>query len=95
MSFPVFMIWGVWDTVLLLAVTGFAWLFLDRYGPSLRNALIIGTLIWFAIFVILWLGMFNMNLVPPSIPAAALPLAWFEMVIAALIVRWSMLRFGG
>lgn len=92
MSFLIFMIWGVWDTILLLAVSGFTWLFLDRYGTTIRNALLIGTILWTAIFVIFWLASFNMNLAAPRILAVALPLAWIEMVVAALIVRWAMLR---
>jgi len=92
MSVPIFLIWGVWDTILLLAVTSFGWLFLQRYGASMWNALIIGTALWCAIFVIFWLGSFNMNLATPQILAVALPLAWIEMVIAALIVRWGIRR---
>jgi len=94
MSFSIFMIWGIWDTILLLAVSGFTWLFLERYGATSRNALLIGTIVWCAIFVIFWLATFNMNLAAPRILAVALPLAWVEMAVAALIVRWGMLRFG-
>lgn len=94
MSVAIFMVWGLWDTILLLAASGAAWLFLDRYGATTRNALIVGTLIWGAIFLIFWLAAFNMNLATPKILAVALPLAWVEMVFAALIVRWGMLRFG-
>jgi len=94
MSLPVFLIWGVWDTVLLLAVSSFTWLFLIRYGATVRNALIIGTMLWGTIFVIFWLASFNMNLATGSILAVALPLAWIEMAVAALIVRWGMQRCG-
>lgn len=94
MSVAIFMVWGLWDTILLLAASGAAWLFLDRYGATTANALIVGTLIWCAIFLIFWLAAFNMNLATPKILAVALPLAWVEMVVAALIVRWGMLRFG-
>jgi hypothetical protein len=93
MSVPIFLIWGVWDTILLLGVSGFAWLFLSRYGATIRNALIIGTALWCTIFVIVWLGVLNMNLATPKILAVALPLAWIEMAVAALIVRWGMLRY--
>ena len=92
MNLPVFLIWGVWDTILLLAVAGFVWLFLERFGEGFVQAVIAGSLIWIAIFGILWLGLYNMNLATPEILAIALPLAWLEMVVAALIVRWGRRR---
>ena len=33
-----------------------------------------------------------MSLAPWQVLAVALPLAWVEMAVAALIVRWAMLR---
>jgi hypothetical protein len=90
MNIPVFLIWGIWDLLVILSVTGFVWLFLERFGPTFRNALIAGSLMWVTIFVILWLGLYNMNLAPASVPMIALPLAWIEMIVAALIVRWGM-----
>jgi len=93
MNLPVFAIWGAWDTILVLAVTGFVFLFLDRFGNGLLQAIIAGSLIWTAIFVILWLGLFNMNIATGAILAIALPLSWLEMVVAALIVNWGMQYF--
>lgn len=93
MNLPVFMIWGIWDTILLFAVTGFSWLYLQYFGQSIENALKAATLLWLAIFVILWLGLFNMNLATLQILMVTLPLAWFELVIATLIVKWGMIRF--
>ncbi len=92
MNLQVFLIWGVWDTVLVLAATGFAWLMLERFGTSAAVTIGTGTAIWAAIFLILWLGMWNMNLASLPILAVALPLALVEMVVAAAIVRWAMLR---
>ena len=92
MSVPVFLIWGVWDTILVLAVCGIAWLAFDRFGTSSNVALLSGTGIWATIFVILWLGLFNMNLATPPILLAALPLAWVEMIVAVYIVRWAKVR---
>ena len=93
MNLPVFLIWGIWDTILLIAVTGFVWLYLERFGWTIVNALLAGSLIWLAIFGILWLGLYNMNLATPAILAIALPLSWLELIIAALILRqgriWS------
>ncbi|KZK98773.1 MULTISPECIES: hypothetical protein [unclassified Pseudovibrio] len=92
MNLPVFMIWGVWDTVLVLAATGLSWVLLERFGPTIRNALYAGSAIWATIFVILWLGLWNMNLATTQVVLTTLPLAWLEMLIAALIVRWAMVR---
>jgi len=93
MNFPVFMVWGVWDTILIFAVTGFTWLFLDRFGSGVRQALAAGTLIWVTVFVILWLGLFNMNIATKEILAIALPLSWLEMVVAALVVNWGAIGY--
>jgi hypothetical protein len=88
MNLPVFLSWGVWDTILLFAITGFTWLYLERFGNSLRNAAIAGTIVWLSIFVTLWLGLFNMNLATTAILAAMLPWALAEMIVAAMIVNW-------
>jgi hypothetical protein len=92
MNLSVFLIWGVWDTILVLASTFLIWLMLDRFGASLRSALLAGTAVWGTIFVILWVALLNMNLATAPILAIALPLAWFEMTVAALVVRWAMRR---
>lgn len=93
MNLQVFLIWGVWDTILLLFATGFVWLWLERWGHTLTQALIAGTLVWLGVFGTLWIGLWNMNLATLSILAAALPLAWVEMLVAALITYWGMKRF--
>ena len=93
MNWFVFAIWGVWDSILVLCVTGFVWMFLERFGRGSKSALLAGTLVWAAIFVILWMGILNMNITTPNVLAIALPLSWVEMVIAAMIVNWGMLRF--
>ncbi len=93
MSLSVFGMWAIWDTILVVAVTGCSWMFLERFGLSLRNAILAGSSIWMAIFVILWLGLWNMRMATPGLLAVALPLSWLEMVIAAFIVRWGMVRF--
>lgn len=93
MDLGVFAIWGVWDTLLVLVTTLFVWLHLARFGRTVAQALLAGTLVWAAVFVILWLALFNMNLAPGDVVAAALPLAWLELAVAALVVRWGMNRF--
>ena len=88
MDLGVFLVWGLWDAILVAAVTGFVWIFLDRFGAGLRQALIGATLIWLTVFGLLWLGIFNMGLATVEILAVALPLAWAELAIAGLIVLW-------
>lgn len=90
MSIGVFAIWGIWDTVIVLSISGFSCLFLERFGYELRNAFIAGTLFWISVFVILWLGLFNMNLATIEILFVALPLAWLEMVVAAIVVHYCL-----
>lgn len=92
MNIPVFLIWGIWDTILVFAVCLIAWLALDKFGATIRVAILAATGIWATIFVILWLGLFNMNLATPAIVLVALPLAWIEMFVAVMIVRWTMHR---
>ena len=93
MSWSIFAIWAVWDTILICTVTGFVWLYLERFGRGLGQALLAGSYAWLAIFVILWLGLYNMNLATPAIVGTALVLSWLEMVVAALIINWGMTYF--
>jgi hypothetical protein len=86
----IFAIWVVWDTVLILAATGFFWLYLTCFGPTIRNAAIAATWITVTLFGLLWLGVANMGLAPITLLWAVLPLAWVEQMVAALIVRWAM-----
>jgi hypothetical protein len=92
LNLPVFLSWCVWDTILVAAVTGFTWLYLDRFGGGLQNAFMAGTCAWVAMFLLLWLGLWNMNLTPAKVALVALPLAWIEMVVAAALVNWARRR---
>ena len=94
LSIPVALVWEVWGTILIAAVVGFTWLFLERFGGGTGNALAAGTWAWLGIFGILWIGLLNMNLATPSVVAAALPLAWVELAVAALIVDWCRSKYG-
>ncbi len=93
MNIPVFFIWGIWDIILLFAVTGFVWLYLERFGYGWGQALLAGTLVWSAIFGILWLGLYNMNLATLQVISVALPLAWVEIVVASFVVEVKMRKF--
>lgn len=86
MSLSVGLVWEAWGTLLVLSVTAFAWMYFGRFGGGLMNALLAGTALWAAIFGIFWIALFNMNLATPNVVLTALPLAWIEMAVAALIV---------
>ncbi|WP_299295753.1 hypothetical protein [uncultured Tateyamaria sp.] len=88
MNLPVFLIWGLWDTILVATATIIPWLALATFGGTVKTAVLAGTGVWVGVFGILWLGLFNMNLATPTIVLTALPLAWLEMTVAALVVWW-------
>jgi len=90
---PIFLSWIVWDTVLVFAASFIVWLFLERFGDSTRHAVLAGTFVWAAIFVILWLGLLNLGLANQQLLMVALPLAWLELVIAAIIIKLCRERY--
>ena len=92
MNLPVFLIWGVWDTILVLTATLLPWMAMKFFGASALRAVLYGTGVWMSVFVILWLGLYNMNMATVGVLAVALPMAWVEMVVAALIVWWFTAR---
>lgn len=94
MNIAIFLRWAVWDMILILAATGFFWLMLERFGARLANALFAATAFWAGVFVIFWFAMLNMSLAAPDIVLTALPLAWLELAVAALIVNACLRRAG-
>lgn len=92
MNLGVFLAWGVWDTILLVFSTFVAVLWLTVFGRSVWTAFAAGAAIWAGVFCIFWLAMLNMNLSAMSIVGIALPMALIEMIVAALITRWALLR---
>jgi hypothetical protein len=87
MNWPVFLIWGVWDTILLIGSTGIFVLWFAVFGLERRQALAAGAFVWAGIFGILWIGLWNMNLASLLVLAIALPLSLLEMIVAAFITR--------
>ncbi len=69
-----------------------SWLMLVQFGVSRKTALLAGSFVWLTIFGVFWLGLFNIYLATRPIMSIALPLAWVEVVVAACIVRWSVVR---
>ena len=94
MSLEIFARWAVWDTILIVSATGFFWLMLERFGAKVGNALLAATAYWASVFVIFWFGMLNMSLATPEIVLTALPLAWLELAVAALLTNWFLRRSG-
>ena len=85
MNLPVFLIWGLWDTLLVIMSVLLTWLYAQTFGANLRSAAIAGTLAWFFFFVLFWIAMLNMNLAKAETAAVALLLAWIELVVASLL----------
>lgn len=86
----IFASWMVWDTILILAATGFYWMYLSQFGQSLKIALLGASAFTVSVFGLVWLGIVNMGLAPIDFIWAALPLAWIEQATAALLVLWSL-----
>ena len=82
----VFGLWMVWDTVLILLITGLTWLFMAQLGRRFQTAMYAGATVWCAVFVMFWLALFNMNLATWDMICIAWPLSGLEMLIAAWIV---------
>ena len=93
MDFGVFGVWMIWGSILVAMTVFFSWLYMARFGDSLISAVAAGTLCWLFFFVLFWLGALNMGLAKLEIVIVALPWAWAELIIAALIMRWSFRRF--
>lgn len=90
MSLPILASWMVWDTVLIMAATGFYWLWVQRFGRNWRSIMQASGAFTLTVFGLVWLGVVNMGFVPPRFLILALPLAFAEQMVAAWIVaRWA------
>lgn len=85
MDLGIFAIWGFWDTLLTAVLVFVFWLFSKSYGFNTKSALISGTIVWSAVFVIFWVATANMGLSDWNILLITLPLSLLEMVVGALI----------
>ncbi len=92
---PTFASWSVWDTWLIFAATGFYWIYLNWAGRNIQQAIVAATLFTITIFGLIWLGVVNMGFVPARFIWIAVPLAWLEQAVAAIIVWWAMGREKG
>lgn len=85
MNWPVFLVWGAWDTLLTAMIVFMFWLVSQVFGNSLRSVLVAGIASWAFFFVLFWVGMCNMSLAKPSLAVVALPLALLETLVASYI----------
>lgn len=85
MNLPVFAIWGAWDMLLTACTVFMFWLVSQVFGNNYRSVVVAGTLSWVFFFVLFWVAMCNMALAQPTLALKALPLAWFELVVASYI----------
>ena len=90
MNLPIFLSWGVWDIILITSFMCFIKLYFERFGTRLKHCIIAATTFWIAVFGLLWLGLYNMNLATPDVLMIAMPLSWFELLIASLIASWGL-----
>lgn len=88
----IFVSWMLWDTILIIAATGFFWMFLQQFGMTIRNVMLSSLGFTITVFGLIWIGIANMGFAPISFIWAALPLAWLEQLIAAYIVYWAIKR---
>jgi hypothetical protein len=85
MNLFVFSVWGVWDAILTALVVFVYWLVAQSFGHTRKSVILAATTSWLLFFVLFWLAMINMALAPLKLAFFALPLAWFELVIASWI----------
>lgn len=88
MNLPVFISWGVWDTMLAAMTVLYYWLYSRVFGASLRSAIIAGTLSWLSSFVFFWHAFANLNLATFADLLVEPPLSWIELVVASVIARY-------
>ncbi|MGI6856240.1 hypothetical protein [Mesorhizobium sp. 1B3] len=88
MNLAVFVSWGIWDTVLSAMTVLTYWLYAQVFGPSVRSAVVAGTISWLSSFVFFWHAFANLNLATVADLIVEPSLSWVELVVASLIARW-------
>ena len=83
MNLSIFLIWGLWDTLLTALFVFLFWLCAQVFGNNIRAVLTSGLVSWLFFFVLFWVGMANMNLSTWSYLLIVLPLALVETMVAA------------
>ena len=91
-TWPVVIAWGVWVTIYLAWFVSIIWIFFERFGTTVNIALIAGSMATIPVYGLFWLALYLMSLTTPMIILIALPLAWIELLIAAMIIRSRMIK---
>lgn len=88
MDLFVFSIWGLWDTVLTAILVFIYQLALNFYGDE-RKSILMTSLVMWAFFWILWVGIINMGIIGTTVLYSAIPLSALEMIVGS----WIASRF--
>lgn len=87
MNATIFLIWGVWDTLLTAMIAFMYWLYIQVFPNNSQAVLVAGTISWLFFFVLYWVGAANMGYSSWQILWITLPLSWLEVIIACLILK--------
>ena len=80
--------WGIWDTMLSAMTVLTWWLYAQVFGPTVRSAIIAGTISWLSSFVFFGHALANLNLAAFAELSVEMSLSWLELVVAILIAHW-------
>ncbi len=92
MNWGIFVIWGLWDTLLTVLYVFLFWLCAQVFGNNTKTVVISGIISWCFFFVLFWVGMANMNLSSWSYLVIVLPLALIETLVASYMASKLYLR---
>ncbi len=93
MTIPIFLIWGLWGTLLTGLMVFLFWLCAQAFGNTRKTIVVSGTISWCFFFVLFWIGMANMNLSAWGFAIVVLPLALIETLIASFIASRLYSRY--
>jgi hypothetical protein len=82
---PIFIIWGLWVTLITMLIVFLHYLFTEKFGKSTFSIFATGTIAWSFFYVLFWVGMAQMNLARWQFVPYILVLAWIETIITVFI----------
>jgi len=92
MSLGIFMLWGIWDTLLTALVVWMCWLNGQCFGYGRQSVVLAASVSWCFLFVLFWFAMVNMALAEPALLLITLPLSGLEMWMAAVLATHLLRR---
>ena len=93
MDLGIFLIWGLWDTLLTTVLVIITYLTIKVLGNSILNVVRSALLVWATIFVIFWVASANMGLSDWNILWVTLPLSLIEMMVGAYFTSILLVKF--